>query len=396
MKDDILRDALLGHHVWHNLRPMLSHFTTRPAIVKPTFSRLGRVCARLSFGAAMLASAPAWGQTESDSLGANGVEHEMAATGADLPQSMRDAADQLDRLEAAAQAGTDLRTRALLAWRNPVVSFPEGTANLATLTKLGVPDDPATLMLFATGCDAFEVGCDALPFASRWTEVDADNAAAWLNLWNVDTRLGDNAAGDAALARAVAATSWRDYTLELTSAFVAIADPSPDVLVRLVARLQSAPRIVGVVSVSYRDALSLCRLPSKREQCNLLIDRIAAMPVSLLQATVAASLSLHFGTSQQVATARREQVEAWQWAVAQGQPHGLLSSDPRANAREVIAYIDGLNQQGEVSAARRVLAAKHMSDSQAALLFRSSRAQPQHPSGSIQDQSGARLKMPSQ
>ena len=144
----------------------------------------------------------------------------------DLPESLRDATAELDRLGAEAEKNADLRTRAVLAWRNPVVSFPEGTADLAALTKLGVPDDPATLMLFATGCDAFEVGCDALPFAVHWTEVDGQNAAAWLELWNVDTRLGDTVGGDAALVRAVAAPNWNDYTVELTRAFVATADPS--------------------------------------------------------------------------------------------------------------------------------------------------------------------------
>ncbi len=362
-------------------------FSSCFSMIQPT---LRRICIAISV---LVLCGP--GGVYAQSLSATpSADAAYVGNGADLPESLRDATIELDRLSADVERNGDTRSRALLAWRNPVVSFPEGSADLAALTKAGVPDDAVTLMLFSTGCDAFGVGCEALPFATRWTEVDADNAAAWLHLWNVDTRLGDAAGSDAALAQAVAAPNWRDYTIELSSAFVNTASASPDVLVRLVARLQSAPRVVGVVSVLYREALAMCRLPSKKDQCAALTDRIAAQPVSLLQATVAASLSAHFGAPPEVVQQRRERVEAWQWAVAQNQPRGLLSSDPRSNAAEVITYIDNLNQQGEAAAAKRVLLAKHLTESQAATLYRAARAQPKAPTGSIQDQSGARLHMP--
>ncbi len=51
----------------------------------------------------------------------------------DLPQSMRDATAELDRLAGIAQQNGDLRTRAMLAWRNPLPAFPQGSAALVAL-----------------------------------------------------------------------------------------------------------------------------------------------------------------------------------------------------------------------------------------------------------------------
>jgi hypothetical protein len=292
----------------------------------------------------------------------------------DLPQSMRDATAELDRLAGIAQQSGDLRTRAMLAWRNPLPAFPQGSAALVALASEALQSgDAAVLMMLATGCDAPQIGCDPVPFVTRWSEIDADNGAAWLTLWAVDTRLGDAAGAELALAHAAAAGEWRDYTLELTHTFVAVAPDDAEVLVRLVARLQSAPHVVGIVNALYRQALALCRLASKREACTSITNLIAAEPVSLLQATVAASLSKNFGASQAVVTARRERVEAWQWAIVQNQPGGLLTNDPRENAVQVIAYIDGLNEAGEAVAARRVLAERHLSEAQAAARYREAR-----------------------
>ncbi len=293
----------------------------------------------------------------------------------DLPQSMRDATAELDRLAGIAQQNGDLRTRAMLAWRNPLPAFPQGSAALVALAdEAARSSDGAVLMMLATGCDAPQIGCDPVPFATRWSEIDPNNGAAWLMLWAIDTRLGDASGAELALARAVAAEEWVDYTIELTRTFVALAPADAEVLVRLVARLQSAPHVVGIVNAIYRQALALCRLPSKKEACTSLTNLIAREPVSLLQATVAASLSKNFGAPEALVSARRERVEAWQWAIAQNQPGGLLTNDPSANATQVIAYVDGLNEAGEAAAARRVLAERHLSEPQAAARYREARA----------------------
>ena len=292
----------------------------------------------------------------------------------DLPESMRDATADFDRQIAIAGQSADLRTRTMLAWRNPLPAFPQGSAGLVALAEEAKQSqDPVVLMMMATGCDAPEIGCNALVFAGHWTEVDQNNGAAWLELWIIDTRLGDTSGAELALAQAVAASDWRDYTLDLTRAFVGVAPADADVLVRLVAHLQSAPRVVGIVNSLYRNSLALCRLSSKRDACMRVTDLIARQPVSLLQATVAASLAKNFGGTPALVTTRRERVEAWQWAIAQNQPVGLLTNDPRANAGEVIAYIDGLNSAGEVAAAQKVLAERHLSEAEAAARYREAR-----------------------
>jgi hypothetical protein len=291
-----------------------------------------------------------------------------------LPQSMRDATAELDRLDGIAQQSSDLRTRAMLAWRNPLPAFPQGSAALVSLSaEAAESTDPVVLMMLATGCDAPQIGCDPQSFATRWSQIDADNGAAWLTLWAIDTRLGDTSGAELALAQATAAADWHDYTVELTHTFVAVVPDDAEVLVRLVARLQSAPHVVGVVNAMYREALALCRLPSKQEACTALTDLIAREPVSLLQATVAASLSKNFGAPAAVVAVRRERVEAWQWAIAQNQPGGLLTNDPRENAAQVIAYVDDLNLAGEAAAAKRELAEKHLSEAQAAARYRQAR-----------------------
>ena len=293
---------------------------------------------------------------------------------------MREATADFDRQSAIAGQSADLRTRTMLAWRNPLPAFPQGSAGLVALAvEAKQSQDPVVLMLMATGCDAPEIGCDALDFAGHWTQVDQNNGAAWLELWTIDTRLGDTNGAELALAQAVAASDWRDYTVELTQAFVGVAPAEADVLVRLVAHLQSAPRVVGIVNSLYRNSLALCRLSSRREACTSITDLIARQPVSLLQATVAASLTKNFGGTPALVTTRRggcgnvSRPGNGQWAIAQNQPVGLLTNDPRANAAEVIAYIDGLNSAGEAAAAQKVLAEKHLSEAEAAARYREAR-----------------------
>jgi hypothetical protein len=316
-----------------------------------------------------------------------------------LPQSMRDATRELDRLSDAAERDGNLRTRAMLAWRNPLPSYPEGSRLLVELSHSALPsDDPVVAMLFATGCDAPDIGCDALAFATHWTQLDADNAAAWLTLWNIQSRMGDTAAAEAALSQALAAPHWRDYTVELTRVYVAVVPDDAEILERMVVRLQAPPRVVGIVNALYRTALVLCRLPSKHDACVGITDVLSREPVSLLQATVSASLSQHFGVAENITRDRRERVEGWQWAVAQGQPGGLVSSDPRANAGEVIAYIDRLDAFGEVAAAEETLRQKHMTQAEAAARYRADRdaARDAARNSNTQTQSGAGLRVPGQ
>ena len=202
----------------------------------------------------------AYGAFAQDAPGGQ-VSQSIERSADSMPQSLRDATKEFDRLTDVAGQAADLRTRSMLAWRNPLPAFPQGSAALVSLApEAAQSTDPAVLMMLATGCDAPQIGCDAQSFATRWSEIDADNGAAWLTLWAIDTRLGDTSGAELALTQATSVSQWHDYTIELTHSYVAVVPDDAEVLVRLVGRLQSAPHVVGVVNAIYRQALALCRL----------------------------------------------------------------------------------------------------------------------------------------
>jgi hypothetical protein len=290
------------------------------------------------------------------------------------PASLREAGVQLADYEANAKDAADLRTRAVLAWRTPVADYPAGSAALVALAgEAASSDDPVVLMLLATGCDVDRSPCDALQFARRWTGIDPQNAAAWLTVWAIASRIGDTPSAEASLVEVASSPEWHDYTRELNAALTGVVPDTAPLLVRLSARLQAIPRVVAIDNAEYREALPLCRLEAKRDTCLALADLLARSPTSLLELTVAASLAQRFGAEPAVVKERRQRIEAYQWALARRQPRGLRSDQLETDAPAAIAYFDHLQSRGEIEEAKTILAEMHLSESQAALRYEKER-----------------------
>ena len=158
--------------------------------------------------------------------------------------------------------------------------------------------DPVALVLAYNVCrkpsQSHPQPCDRLT-ATRWTELDPDNGAAWMELANEAARRNDEAVRAQAMARAAAATHFNLYMEQLFRPLdnAGLRDAGP--VERLAAQLL-VTGVVAAVPLSYQETTRYCDNkvlgdPQRRTQC----DRLATLLVETDTTLIGHSIGTHLG-----------------------------------------------------------------------------------------------------
>lgn len=125
---------------------------------------------------------------------------------------------------------------ATLMQNEPKAGFDNRTATLQTkLVQLAhASDDPFVYALAVGNCYNVASGACGNLNVQRWTQLEPDNAAAWLGQASRANAQGDPAARDTAISRAASSNTWQTYNGALTQAvFAAVPQSiSPAPLIR--------------------------------------------------------------------------------------------------------------------------------------------------------------------
>jgi len=268
------------------------------------------------------------------------------------------AAPDGDRWVKALFASSDLRAQAVaLLLTNTDQS--EALAGLALQNA-----DPALYAIALSACDrpnATPSAACAQISPQAWTQLDADNAAAWLRAARSFRVAGDTAGERAALTRAAAAHRFEDYNLSLSAYSQASipADVGPaewNYLAGTVVGIEAASGIPSHLEASKycsRDAVSDALVAG---QCRAIADLLDAHGSSLIDLVFAKSIGARAGWSKERVDLATKYRDALMVALDRAEPGIGASRWSCSGVLASNAYLrDMSNRGGEVPALRERL-----------------------------------------
>ena len=268
-----------------------------------------------------------------------------------------------DRWVRALSASSDLRAHAV----GLLLTNTDQSEALASLASQNA--DPALYAIALNACDranaAQSAACVQIS-PQAWTQLDPENAAAWLQAARSFRVAGDTAGQRAALARAAAAHRFEDYNLSLWS----YSQASIPADVGAAAWNYHAGTVVGIEAASgvssHLEASKYCSRDAVSDalvagQCRALADLLDAQGNSLIDLVFARSIGARAGWSQERVDRAARYLDALQAALDGVEPGigasrwscgGVLASnaylrDMSTRGGEVPALRDRLEQSGE-------------------------------------------------
>ena len=268
------------------------------------------------------------------------------------------AAPDGDRWIMALSAGSDLRAHAVaLLLTNTDQS--EALAGLASQNA-----DPALYAIALNACDR----SNAAPSAAcaqispqAWTQLDPDNAAAWLRAARGFKVAGDAAGERAALARAASAHRFEDYNLSLLAYSQAsipkdVGAAEWNYLAGTVVGIEAATGIPSHLEASKYCSRDAVADASVAGQCRAIADLLDARGSSLIDLVFAKSIGARAGWSKERVDRAANYLDALEAAEELAEPGIGASRWSCGGVLASNAYLrDMSNRGGEVPALRERL-----------------------------------------
>lgn len=249
-------------------------------------------------------------------------------------------------------------------WAFQAVSMPPLSAAQQQALRAALADtrDPAVLSFAVIRCRTRELGCDAAAAARRWTDVESDNAAAWLVLAGQQSAARSEGEARASLLRAAGAPRYTGHgTARLGEAhrrLVAVQPRPTSIAAFELAAALAAPRArLGQAGFD-----ALCRADADadlRAACLHVARRIDDDASTAGERAMALAVRLRLG--ERVGRAQLLQIEhQFLAATALGlddEPGWRAPVDAAGRPDEIAArpIIDALLAHGELEAVRRLL-----------------------------------------